>query len=106
MPLATLSRLPHEFENARDGNSRCTSTRRQKAVPGRGSLAAFVDQFPSSFWMTPRPREFGISELPLLPNRSMKNVSFDSRLLSPSTVLVTVFVGSPGANVSVPVLAT
>src|SRR5262249_26886446 len=60
----------------------------------------------SSFRIVPTPRLLVNSELPLLPNRSRKNVSFASFLLSPLTTIVMVFVVSPGAKVSVPLLAT
>ena len=39
----------------------------------------------SSFRIVPMPRFLVNSALPLRPNRSTKNVSFDSRLLSPFT---------------------
>src|SRR5215210_924132 len=68
-----------------------------RLVPGR-------DQ--SSFWIVPVPRFLASRELPLLPNRSRENVSSASRLPSPLTSIVMVLVVSPGANVSVPALAT
>src|SRR5262245_51611492 len=59
----------------------------------------------SSFRINPVPRFLVKSELLLLPNKSRKNVSSDSFLLSPLTSMVMVFVVSPGAKVSVPDLA-
>src|SRR5689334_9517994 len=56
--------------------------------------------------MWPIPRELVNSELPLLPNRSRKNVSSASFLLSPLASIVMVFVVSQGLKVSVPVPAT
>src|SRR6185369_10995461 len=62
-------------------------------------------QSQSSFRMVPVPRFLVNSALLLSPNRSRENVSSASFLLSPLTSMVMVFVVSPGAKVSVPVLA-
>src|SRR5262249_5547770 len=68
-----------------------------------GHLLQSGDQ--SSFRIVPMPRFLVISELPLLPNRSTKNVSSHSFLPSPITLIVMVLDVSPGAKVRVPVLA-
>ena len=60
----------------------------------------------SSFRIVPMPRFLVNSELLLFPNKSTKKVSSASFLLSALTSIVIVFVVSPGAKVSVPVLAT
>ena len=59
----------------------------------------------SSFSFMPKPRFFVNSPLllsPTGPSRTSRSASF---LLSPLTSMVIVFVVSPGAKVSVPVLA-
>jgi hypothetical protein len=60
----------------------------------------------SSFRIVPMPRFLVNRALLLSPNRSTKNVSLDSAFLSRLTTMVIVLAVSPGANVSVPLLAT
>src|SRR5262245_31614208 len=72
------------------------------AIRGRQRSA---EQRQSSLRMEPMPRFLENRELLLLANRSRENVSSASFLLSPLTVLVMVFVLSPGAKVNVPDLA-
>src|SRR5262249_3357534 len=102
------------FRRGGQGNRHGVSGPDGQAWPGRWGLAwrkrtppaAFPSCDQSSFRIVPLPRRLENNELTLLLNRSRKNVSFASFLLSPLTSMVMAFHVSPGAKVSVPDLAT
>ena len=103
LPFATT--LPDAFAStaAWPGPLVVTNTRNPflSASASPGSFAAFaLIRSGSSFWIVPRPTPSAITAPDGLSNLTLK-VSFGSCALSPTTRTRTIFVCSPGANVSV-----